>query len=49
MQDSDRLDLAVIESRWWNEGNDSVKGVFDTLAGIVTGNPFGYHYRDVQH
>lgn len=42
---SGRLNLAVIESRWWNEGNDSVKGVFDTLAGIVVGNPFGYHYE----
>ena len=45
MQNLERLDLAVIESRWWNEGNDSVKGVFDTLAGIVAGNPFGYHYE----
>lgn len=42
---SERLDLAVIESRWWDEGNHSVKGVFDTLAGIVVDNPFGYHYE----
>lgn len=39
------LDLAVIESRWWNEGNDSVRGIFDMLAGIHAGNPFGYHYE----
>ena len=41
----ERLDLAVLESRWWTESNDSVRGVFDMLAGIVTGNPFGYHYE----
>ena len=41
----ERLDLAVIESRWWTDGNDSVRGVFDMLAGIIVGNPFGYHYE----
>ena len=40
-----RLDLAVIESRWWDESNDSVRGVFDTLAGMLVDNPFGYHYE----
>lgn len=42
---TDRLDLAVLESRWWTESNDSVRGVFDMLAGIIVGNPFGYHYE----
>ena len=41
----ERLDLAVLESRWWTESNDSVRGVFDMLAGILVGNPFGYHYE----
>ncbi|MDD9998653.1 MAG: hypothetical protein OXQ89_13005 [Rhodospirillaceae bacterium] len=41
----ERLDLAVIESRWWTNSNDSVRGVFDMLAGILVGNPFGYHYE----
>ena len=40
-----RLDLAVLESRWWTKTNDSVRGVFDMLAGILVGNPFGYHYE----
>ena len=40
-----RLDLAVIESRWWNRSNNSVRGLFDVLAGIHKENPFGYHYE----
>ena len=39
------LDLAVIESRWWTDRNDSVRGIFDMLAGTLVGNPFGYHYE----
>lgn len=42
---AERLDLAVIESRWWDTSNDSVRGLFDTLAGIHVDNPFGYHYE----
>ena len=41
----ERLNLALIESRWWEDGNDSVRGAFDTLAGILVNNPFGYHYE----
>ena len=41
----DRLDLAVIESRWWERSNDSVRGLFDMLAGIHHSNPFAYHYE----
>lgn len=41
----DRLDLAVIESRWWEKSNDSVRGVFDMLAGLHRDNPFAYHYE----
>ena len=41
----ERLDLAVIESRYWTKGNDSVRGAFDMLAGVLVGNPFGYHYE----
>ncbi|MXY51538.1 MAG: hypothetical protein F4Y86_03270 [Gammaproteobacteria bacterium] len=42
---ADRLDLAVIESRWWERSNDSVRGVFEMLAGNLMDNPFGYHYE----
>lgn len=42
---AERLDLAVIESRWWNRSNDSVRGVFDLLAGSLMDNPFAYHYE----
>lgn len=41
----DRLDLAVIESRWWETSNDSVRGMFDMLAGLHCDNPFAYHYE----
>jgi hypothetical protein len=36
--------LAVIESRWWGKGNDSVRPLFETLAGIVEGNPHSVRY-----
>ena len=36
--------LAVIESRWWSEGNDSVRPLFETLAGIVENNPHFVRY-----
>ena len=41
----DRLDLAVIESRWYDRSNDSVRGLFDVLAGMHKDNPFAYHYE----
>ena len=39
------LDLAVIESRWWEGGNDSVQGLFELLATIRGENPHAYHYE----
>lgn len=39
------MDLGVIETRWWKDGNNSIKDTFDTLAGIIDNNPFGYHYE----
>lgn len=36
--------LSVVESRWWSEGNDSVRPLFETLAGIVSGNPHSFRY-----
>lgn len=39
------LDLAVLESRWWEEGNSSVRGLFDLLADIRKDNPSAYHYE----
>ena len=40
-----RLDLAVLESRWWKTSNDSVRGLFDMLAGMHKDNPFACHYE----
>ena len=39
------LDLAVIESRWWKDGNSSVRGLFDVLSDIHNDNPAAYHYE----
>jgi hypothetical protein len=36
--------LAVIESRWWDTGNDSVRPLFETLAGIIESNPHAVRY-----
>jgi hypothetical protein len=36
--------LAVVECRWGEEGNDSVRPLFETLSAIVEGNPHGYRY-----
>ncbi|MBL8649293.1 MAG: hypothetical protein JNL35_02685 [Sphingopyxis sp.] len=36
--------LAVVESRWWSDGNDSVRPLFETLAGIVESNPHAVRY-----
>jgi hypothetical protein len=36
--------LAVIEARWGDSGNDSVRPLFETLAGIVEGNPHHIRY-----
>ena len=36
--------LAVIESRWWSQGNDTVRPLFETLAGIVENNPHSVRY-----
>jgi len=41
----DYLDLAVLESRYWTKGNDSVKPAFDLLANVHQGNPNSYHYE----
>ena len=39
------LDLAVVESRWWDEGNQSVRGVFELIAAVRKENPHAYHYE----
>jgi hypothetical protein len=36
--------LAVLEARWWEDGNDSVRPLFETLSGIVENNPHGFRY-----
>jgi hypothetical protein len=39
------LEMAILESRWWETGNDSVKGMFDALSSIFCGNSSAYHYE----
>ena len=39
------MDLAVIEARWWKEGNSSVRGLFELLADIHEDNPATFHYE----
>ena len=39
------MSLAVIESRWWGEGNDSVRGFFDTLVALRELEPNAYYYE----
>ena len=39
------LDVAVVESRWWEDGNTSVRGLFDLIATIKKGNPDKYYYE----
>ena len=36
--------LAVIESRWWSTGNDSVRPLFEIVAGIIEDNPHSVRY-----
>jgi len=36
--------LAVIEARWWDDGNHSVRGLFEAVCGLATGNPFSFRY-----
>lgn len=36
--------LSVIESRWWNNGNDSVRSLFETIGGIIYSNPHSIRY-----
>ena len=39
------LDLAVVESRWWEAGNVSVRGLFEVIASILKDNQDAYHYE----
>jgi hypothetical protein len=39
------LPITVLESRWYKDGNHSVKGFFDNLALIHRDNPAAYHYE----
>lgn len=36
--------LAVLEARWWEHGNDSVRPLFETIAGIIEENPHSVRY-----
>ena len=39
------MSLAVIESRWWDEGNDSIRGFFDTLVALYELESNEYYYE----
>ena len=36
--------LAVIEARWFEDGNDSVRPFFEVISGIVESNPHAFRY-----
>lgn len=36
--------FSVIESRWWGDGNHSVRPLFEALAGIHFDNPSAFYY-----
>jgi hypothetical protein len=36
--------FCVLESRWWEEGNHSVRGLFAAVAEIHYGNPSAFFY-----
>ncbi|MBF6036822.1 hypothetical protein H8F23_26530 [Pseudomonas sp. P155] len=36
--------FSVIESRWWSDGNHSVRPLFEALAGIHYDNPSAFYY-----
>lgn len=36
--------LAVAECRWFDDGNDSVRPLFEVLSGIVENNPHDFRY-----
>lgn len=37
--------IAVIESRWWNNSNTSVRGLFDLISDMNFDSPHAYHYE----
>jgi hypothetical protein len=37
--------IAVLESRWWNNSNTSVRGLFELIADINNDNPHAYEYE----
>ncbi|MGP0059791.1 MAG: hypothetical protein ACLPID_10945 [Beijerinckiaceae bacterium] len=39
--------LCVIESRWWQSRNTSVRGMFELLSDLHTGSHHGYEYEMV--
>ena len=47
MSRSEHTGIAVIESRWWDDKNISVRGLFDLVSDISCGTPHGYHYEMV--
>lgn len=36
--------IAIVEARWWNAGNHSVRDLFEAVAALHYGNPYGFPY-----
>lgn len=36
--------IAIIEARWWRQGNHSVRDLFEAVAALHYGNPYGFPY-----
>ena len=39
------IEVAVLEGKWWDKRNTSLRGVFDLLADLTTDTPHGYYYE----
>ncbi len=39
------INIAVLESRWWEGKNTSVRGMFDLLSDLYCDNHHAYHYE----
>lgn len=38
-------ELAVLEGKWWDEKNTSVRSIFDVLSDLMVGSTHGYYYE----
>ena len=36
--------ISIIETRWWDKGNHSIRPLFEAVAGIHFNNPSAFYY-----